>query len=256
MSFMQNAKQLGKVHARLQVFTPRLAWMVGLALLFAGAIALAFLVEDPTGDERAELFTVYLLAGPLGFLAPFFALVASQSLASDDLEGGMGSYLFVRPISRPAMLLGRAVVSGLVLCALLTLGTVAVAGLAGFSAVGVPMVMALLVTLLAIPLYLGLFTLMSFLVKSSVAVGFGFIALVDLIVAGLPFRVHVLAPRYHLLALWAQWTKAATGSYPEGGFNWAQHLSEMPATATLTGLLALTALLWYLAVRRLSAAEV
>lgn len=255
MSFLRDAKTMGTLHARLFTFTPRLAWMGVLAVLFAGGIALAFIFEAPELEERAELFTTYLLAGPLGFLAPFFALVVSPSLASDDLEGGMGQYLFVRPVSRMALLAGRAITAALTIYILLAIGTLAVAAMAGFGTVAWPLATAMLVTLLAVPFYLGLFTLLSMMVKSSVAVGFGFIALVDLIVAALPFRLHLLAPRYHLLALWSQWTREMTGAWPHGGLNWAQQIDDIPVLVTLGMVLAATVLVWVVAGKKLGDAE-
>lgn len=256
MSFVSNAKQMGRLHLALNTFNSRLAWLGGLTLLFVGAMVLTLVLQNPTASDRAEVLTVFLMAGPLGFLLPFAALVAAQSMAVDDIDGGMGSYLFVRPIQRTSILVGRAVVAAGTLYLLMTLATTVVALVAGVGYVVWPFLMALLVGLLAVPFYLGLFTLLSFMVRSSVAVGFGFIALVDLILAGVPFRVHLIAPRFHFLALWAQLTRSATGEWPQGGFTWATYVTDVPAWATAVGLALVGGLFWYLSARRLNQAEV
>lgn len=256
MSFIGNARQMGRLHLSLNTFTGRLGWLCGLTALFVIAVVLTLLLQGDDSSKRAEALTVFLMAGPLGFLMPFAALVSAQSLAVDDLEGGMGSYLFVRPIHRTSILVGRALVAAGTLYVLMTVATTVVALVAGVGIVLWPFVMALLVGLLAVPFYLGLFAFLSFLVRSSVAVGFGFIALVDLILAGVPFRIHLIAPRFHFLVLWAKLTKAVTGDYPTGGLTWSTYVTDAPAWVTALCLLLVCCLFWFLTAKRFNQAEV
>ena len=97
----------------LIVRTRRTLFLVGMAVLYCGIITLVL----SRVHERAPasgVFTGMVVAGVFTGLIPFATMFLSVSALSRELEERTFTYLFVRPLRRSAILLGKYLAAALV----------------------------------------------------------------------------------------------------------------------------------------------
>lgn len=85
----------------------RLKWLLGLAILGAGAIALLVAVQGgrhERGDQLHGIFTYVLF---FGFALPLLLMYMGVAAVHGDIEDRTATYLFVRPVPRWSLLAGK-----------------------------------------------------------------------------------------------------------------------------------------------------
>lgn len=201
MSFMATFQKVLGLHLRTLVLSKRGILTALPVVLFLLLLALGSLSEEGE-TEHLRSMTYFLFSGPLGFLLPFLSLLAALTVTSDDLDKGMAAYLFVRPLSRIAILTGRMVAAvALVLLYLLPAVLLAqiITGVYDWTGLVLPAFISLLIGAFA---YITLFSFLAVFVKNPLAIGLIYVFVIDLVLSNIPFKANVITIRHHLLQIW------------------------------------------------------
>lgn len=201
MSFMATAAAMGRLYMRTVVFSKR---SIIAGILFAATLVFYFVAlinVESTPEARLELYLGFLFIGPLGFLVQFGGLFYGLAVVSEELENGTIAYLFVRPLSRSAILLGRFAAAVAIVVGMLTLMNFLVAVIAMppnwfslFLRAEIPM-------LLGTAAYIAVFSLMASVFRNPIAPGLIFVVGWEMIVSALNFSMRSTTIKYHLLVM-------------------------------------------------------
>lgn len=179
------------------------------AMTVAAATLLAWIItQEEPGPYEVEPVVVLFLLLQIQVIVPLIALVVGSAVVSEEIDDRTITYLFTRPIPRPAILIGRWLAS--VVLVTLVLGTSTLAALAILDAALVPLRGALdpaiprrilEVVLLGGAVYSGLFAALGALVRRPVIVGLGYSFAVEVFLANLPGGNQSLTIQYYLRSI-------------------------------------------------------
>ena len=171
---------------------------VGVVAVFAVGF---FVLHGGRGHTPEDLYLGFMTMAPLGFLVQFGALVHGIAVISEEEDLGTAPYMLVRPLPRWAVFTGRFVTGLLAVflpMALLTLAGVLAAAPAEPSRC---LLAGLLTTLLATTGYMLFFSWLATRLRHPVMVGMFVLVAWELWVSVLPFTIHNLTFKYHLIEL-------------------------------------------------------
>ncbi len=180
-------------------------------LLVFGASRVAGVASSPRDAFR--LYLMFLYTGPIGFLVQFAGLFYGAAIITEEQDNGTAHYLFVRPLPRLGIFIGRylaALLFGAVTLTALNLTVYLIlvgpsGGLAPFLASEVPV-------LLGAACYLSVFTILAALVRNPVVIGVLIIFFWEQMLSMAPFKVNLATVKYHLLCMVKGWVIAGDPS--------------------------------------------
>lgn len=173
-------------------------------LLVFGASRLAGVASSPRDAFR--LYLMFLYTGPIGFLVQFAGLFYGAAIITEEQDNGIAHYLFVRPLPRLGVFVGRYVAALLFIAVTLTALNLVVylllvgpsGGLGLFFTSEVPV-------LLGAACYLSVFTILAALVRNPVVFGVLIIFFWEQLLSMAPFKVNLATVKYHLLCMVEGW---------------------------------------------------
>ena len=176
-------------------------WLImALLLVLPALIALLSRMAGVAIPPRSLEFNLVFMFIPQGLL-PLLALVYASGILQDEQEEQTITYILMRPISRWVVYISR--LAAAVTAALgLTLFSVVLTYLAIFAGTGVHGVAgrclaACAVHGLAVVTYCGLFGLMGLLTRRVLIVGIVYIAMVEGLLANIPFTIRMITVIYY-----------------------------------------------------------
>lgn len=254
MSFGAAFSKIFSLHFRTLILSKRGLLTALPVVLFLLLLILGSLGE--TGEvDQIRAMTYFVFSGPLGFLLPFLSLVAALTVTSDDLDRGMAAYLFVRPLSRAAILSGRmfAAATGVLLYLLpAVLMAQIITGVYDWTGMILPACAALFVGAIT---YVAAFSFLAVFVKNPLAIGLVYIFVIDLVLSNIPFKANIITIRHHVLQIWLGLAPQNSGVAGEWASLVQQQTADRPGLHA-AGLLVAGVLLLVAAFRRYSRSEV
>lgn len=235
MSNRSNTAAMAGLYFRTVVKSKRSIIAGALGLVILAFFAYAALTIEGGPQERLDLFRTFVFIGPLGFLVQFGGLFFGLAVVSEEVENGTAIYLLVRPLSRAAVLFGRAlaafvtVAGGLIAMTLLVFALTRPAG--AVAALGGALAAIVLGTLA----YVAIFSLFAAVFKNAVAPSLLFVLLWEMGVSLIPFPVRNFTVKYHLLCIF---NDIAPGSAGRGTMDELLVRYDMSASAAGTAVLA------------------
>jgi ABC-2 type transport system permease protein len=208
----------------------RLVVLALLALLPAG---LAVLIRTLSGRHgpappQVEFFCLFDLVPHV--LLPLTALLYGSGMILDEQEGQTLTYLLIRPLPKWALYLTKLLAA---VCVVLLLGLVfvIVTGLASyvgsrefFDVFPLHLLKTFALFALSLLTYTAVFGCLSLLVQRSLVAGIAYIAVVEGIMANMPFALRKLTVMYYFRVLCLNWLNL-DGRMSE---SWAIKLDEAP----------------------------
>lgn len=232
----------------------RRAWAcVGLMLLpalIAWIVAASYAKATPSGLATMLGWNALLLVS-----VPLASLLLGVAVVAEEVEDRTITYLFLRPIPRAALLLGRLLPSLAWLAAAATLGvallSAAAAGAEGSDAgisngVKLPLLLA---ACTGTTVYTILYAVLGVHVKNAMIVGLGYSFAIEGLLALLPGRNQLLTVQYHLRSLVAGTGDDAWQRIDGFGTTGWEPLSTAVATLAAVSAVALALGAWRLSRR-------
>jgi ABC-2 type transport system permease protein len=215
--------------------------LVLAGVLMVAVAALSRLAEQT--DAEATQLTARLLGDfGLGVLLPLVAVIAGTAAIGSELEDGTIIYLLAKPIPRLLIVAVKAVMAWLLVTLLVSPAILVsgVIGTGGDAELGVAYAVAAAVGALE---YTTVFLALSLLTSRALVIGLAYVVIWEGVVAGLFAGTRILSIRQHALAV-AE-ALASDTAIP----------AELSAGIGLLMALAVSAVAFVLAVRRLQAVE-
>lgn len=228
---------LGRKSRRTRIF----ALVCGLPVFAAAVIQAGRLAFGVAGIDGPSVFGGVIMAFDLQFLILVLALFHGTSVCSDEVEGRTLTYLTTRPVSKPALLLGKTAAYAVLLTILVAASVVLSFLILNIdvltnSAAWLAMAKSLAVLVLGLACYLAFFTLIGTFLKKSVLFGLVFSFGWENIVQYFPGSTQKFTVMHYLKSL------LPVGSSPRGTLAFLLFRLEPSPTAAAVGtLLALTA---------------
>jgi ABC-2 type transport system permease protein len=178
-------------------------WMI-VGLVFLTPALLAGLVRATASDaipREVEFIFVFMFIPQA--LLPLVALLYGSGIIQDEQEEQTFTYLLIRPIPRWAIYVVKVVATLTTVVVLtatfttLTYGVIYIGADAGGANVPLRCLQAVGIHCLAVCAYCCLFALISLLTRWSLLLGFLYAALVEGLLANLPFAIRLLTIVYH-----------------------------------------------------------
>jgi ABC-2 type transport system permease protein len=252
-AFLRASALIASAHFTRLVLSRRAVFCALLALLPAGVTFTVASLSKRSGPAWLATHMGFLLE--LQIIVPLIALFVGSAVIAEEVEDRTITYLFTRPIPRPALLVGRFVSTLAVLTTLLALGSwLVVLAAANATGKGPPISDGETYPLIAAAViggavYAALFAALGAFVRHPMIVGLGYAFAIEGFLANLPGKNQALTVQYHLRSF-----IAATGSeawHRVEGFRSASFESGTKALIVLAVILVSALLLgaWRLARR-------
>ena len=250
---LRASAMIARAHFARLVLSRRALFCTLLVLLPAGAAFVTANFSRRIPPASLAVHIGFLL--DLHIVVPLVALFMGSAVIAEEIEDRTITYLFTRPVPRPALLFGRFASTVLVLSVLLALGAWLLL-LASSSAQGkgapigddvtYPLIEA---AVLGGAVYTALFAALGAFFRHPMIVGLGYAFAIEGFLADLPGKNQALTVQYHLRSF-----IAATGSdawHRVEGFRSSSFESGTKALSVLASILVLALLLgaWRLARR-------
>ena len=189
-----------------RVLRTRRAWLV-IALALVPCAVGFMLGHFVTKTPAVDLATHIGWACVLQLLVPLTCLIAGSAVIAEEVEDRTITYLFVRPVSRAALLVGRwAGACAFLLVVLCSTTALMLLGVARAEASGPPIDASITVPLFAAVaigacVYSMLFSVFGILFPHSMIVGLGYCFAIEGLIANLPGGIRTLSIQHHLRAM-------------------------------------------------------
>ena len=177
-------------------------WIIGFLFLLPVGLAVLIRATAPDVPVRGLEFVLAFMFIPQALL-PLVALIYSSGIIQDEQEEQTITYLLIRPIPKWAMYLVKLLATcttTVILAAIFTALTYAAVYLGAGTqpeSVVVRCVKAIAIHSLAVSAYCCLFGLLSLLTKRILVVGILYIAIIEGMLANLPFGIRLVTVIYY-----------------------------------------------------------
>lgn len=248
LSYRLNPSAVAAVFRMALIRLVRGQRLVVLSLVFLAPTAIALLARhydaDYTPAVAEETLIFYMIPQAL---VPLVALILASGMISDEIEEQTLTYLLIRPVPRSLIYLVKLLATILV-AALLTFvfTTLAVAviywGEPDFRGGIIPDRAFRVAGLMALSTvaYSSLFGLLGLVVRRSLAIGVGYIAVFEGVFANIDFVVRRATVMYHLRILAERWlglhVEAWSIDFEEAPGGWEALLTVLVASAVAAGI--------------------
>jgi ABC-2 type transport system permease protein len=185
-----------------------------IAILLAAIPPLiAFIVATfaPSDVKPGEILANISYWLNLQVIVPILALVAGSAVVTEEFENRTITYLFTRPVPRPALLFGRLLATMVLVWALLGSSAIGIALAAGQRAGEMPEGLALRVFAANIAggtVYSIVFATIGVFLRHPMIVGLGYTFAFEMAVANVPGGSQSLTIQYHLRSILVDATEA------------------------------------------------
>lgn len=205
MNFLRTVWVLFATHLSLTLFSKRALLSALLVLLPVGASILVVLIARRVEGPAPVLEIGWVLQ--VQIVAPLVALILGSGVIAEEVDNRTISYLFTRPIRRPAILLGRWLACVLVLSMLLGISALAVRFFLGMAAqnegaaeIATPEITVRLLRtiLMAGVVYSALFAAAGAILKRSIIAGLAYTFVFEVFLANLPGSNQKISIQYYL----------------------------------------------------------
>jgi len=187
--------------------------LIAIGLLTVLPVIILALAGAEHGHVAARVMHRITLLFVFLFMLPFSALFLGSAVLGDEIEGRTITYLFTRPVDRGLLFLGRLVGIGfsysILLTALLAVAFNIWPVEEGGDVFPVARTIALAVGVFWV--YLALFAFLRTVLKRSLLIGMGYIAVLDVLVSKMPYMgVVKLSVWHHAAVIYGAPFKAGT----------------------------------------------
>jgi len=190
----------------LRTAKARRMWLVALGAALAPLIAL-LIEQSPRPVKGLDVLTALGYFVMINLMAPLASVIVGAAVLGEEIEDRTITYLLTRPISRPAILIGRWLASATVLVTLFALSAAALVWITqGYPSRGsardaIPegLGQALVVgAALAVATYSALFASLGVFFKHPMIIGLAYSFVIEVFLANLPGRNQSLTIQYYV----------------------------------------------------------
>jgi ABC-2 type transport system permease protein len=205
LNFLRTTWLLYRTHL-VRTLRARRMWLVAFGVALAPLIAWV-VAQSPRTIRGLDVLTALGFLLTINVMAPLASVIVGAAVLGEELEDRTITYLLTRPISRPAILVGRWLASATVLVALFAVS----AALLGWVAGGFPppsnekylipagLTGALVgASALAVFTYSALFSTLGVFFKHPMIVGLGYAFTIEGFLANLPGKNQALTIQYYV----------------------------------------------------------
>lgn len=203
--FLRTTWLLYRTHL-LRTAKARRIWLVAVGAALAPLIALV-IEQSPRQTKALDVLTALGFFVTINLMAPLASVIVGAAVLGEEIEDRTITYLLTRPISRPAILIGRWLASVTVLVALFVASTAALVWITQSypvresSSDGIPAGLgtALIVgSGLAVTAYSALFATIGVFFKHPMIIGLAYSFVIEGFLANLPGKNQSLTLQYYV----------------------------------------------------------